>query len=307
VQEAHRDAGDVLVFRFWMDKGKTYPITDTLVVGGKTLAIKTSDDATFSVASGFDSTLNAHGIGDGSRFTVDATVSYASLGVSPGGKLTGFTVTSKSSSGDGDFMPGGCHNTLGDCVDTGGQSGTQYIAGGGSGSYTLRGTGYYLDLTGPSGTQAAQLGQDLSSPIMLNLANKFHRLDQTVTLTVSGADGVTAGFHSGDPSGASYKAPLTVKVNGDSGTILHLNLHGDRAGATGTLTITATSDLGGVNTVQVPYEVKQSSGATDATSGTGATDGQSTTDAGNSSKGSPAPAAPLAGLLLLALALRRRA
>ncbi|HUR60803.1 MAG TPA: hypothetical protein VM286_00360 [Candidatus Thermoplasmatota archaeon] len=301
LQERWDGAEDQLVFRFYLDVGTKGPYTDTLTLttpgGTKTLSVKSSDDKTFT-AAGFDSVGAKQAVpGEGTRFLLDATISRAHLGVNVGDALTNFRVVSYSGSAKGDEMPGQCTNTLGPCnaPDT-----DEYVAGGGTGKYTVRGPSYYVTLGGPSGTQVATAGQDLGTPIMLDLGNRFHRLAQTVTLSVDGADGVTAGFHVGEASGATYKQPLQVSLDGDAGTILHLNLHGDRAGAAGTLTITATTSLGGRAQVQVPYEVHEASPVGGEPT---ATHGHDTT-----SKGSPAPSAALAALLLLllGLALRRR-
>jgi hypothetical protein len=135
---------------------------------------------------------------------------------------------------------------------------------------------------------------------MLTLKNSLHRTAQAITVTATGADGVTAGFHAGgDGMHVEYKQQLDLALEGDASTVLHLNLHGDRAGASGTLTITATTDLGGRTQVQVPYTVADAGASPTG----GSTDGASSTP----SKGSPAPGALLVGLLLLGLALRRRA
>jgi hypothetical protein len=305
LQEKWDGTQDQLVFRFYLDVGKAGPFTDTLTLGtpagAKTLSIKSSDDKSFTNGGGFDSVGAVQAVaGEKSRFTVDATVSRATLGVSVGDALTGYHVESKSGSAAGDEMPGGCHNTVGDC--TAGAT-DEYVYGGGAGKYTVRGPSYYADLSGPTGPQAATAGKDLDTPIMLNLKNDFHRLAQTFTLSVEGADGVTAGFHAGgNGMGAEYKAPLDVALDGGAATVLHLNLHGDRAGASGTLTITATSDAGGRTQIQVPYTVQDAGTPAPTGDDTGATSGPAST-----SKGSPAPAAPLAGLLMLGLALRRRA
>jgi hypothetical protein len=301
IKEMYDGTQNVLVFRFTMDKGKSYPITDALTLttpgGPKTLAIRTTDDAGFTATGGFDSVGPAKPLNDGTRFTVDATVSFASLGVAPGDKITGFSVSSNGAAGAGDFMPGGCHNTLGDCVDTG-QSSGQYVAGNNPGSFTLRDpAATYATLDGPSGTQTAVAGKDLPSPIQIDLKNLLHRTPQAITIKAEGADGVTAGFHVGG-SGMdmmAYKPSVDVTLPGDGTTILHLNLHGDRAGASGTLTITATTDQGGRTQLAIPYMVSDA-----------ALPPQTTTDSGGGGKHSPAPAMALTGLLLLGLALRRR-
>lgn len=304
LKEVWDGSQDQLVFRFYLDKGTTPPFVDTLTLntpgGAKTLALQSNDDKTFTAASGFDSVSGTTHVSTGTRFIVEGTVSPAHLGVNVGDALTNYHVESKSNGNAGDEMPGGCHNTVGDC--TASNSG-EYVYGGGSGSYTVRGPSYYVTLTGPQGTQTATVGQDLPTPIQLTLANGFHHLSQSVTLGIGGADGVTAGFHSGDPSGAQYQPQLTLPLDGDTSTVLHLNLHGDRAGASGTLTITATTDKGGLTTLQVPYTVQDasaSSGSSDTSSS------QPATDSGSTSKHSPAPAAALVGLVLLGAALLRR-
>ncbi|MCA1810670.1 MAG: hypothetical protein LC623_01500, partial [Halobacteriales archaeon] len=177
---------------------------------------------------------------------------------------------------------------------TGGDASTVYTKP----DYTLRGPSYYAALSGPSGTQAATVGQDLPRPLMLTLKNSLHRTAQTITVTATGADGVTARFHAGgDGMDVEYRPQVDIALEGDAATVLHLNLHGDRAGASGTLTITATTDLGGRTQLQVPYTVQEA--------GAGTTSGTATSQ--ETSKGSPAPAALLLAVALLGAALRRRA
>lgn len=309
LQERWDGAQDQLVFRFFLDAGKTGPFTDTLTLatpaGERALSIRSSDGASFASAGGFEAVgpvehreKKADGSCCTTRFEVDATVARATLGLAVGDAITGFRVESKSGAAAGDEMPGGCHNTVGDCTAP---ANGEYIYGGGTGSYTVRGPGYYVRLDAPSGTQQATVGQDLARPITLDLRNLLRRTDQTVSLSVAGADGVAAGFHAGGTGmGVEYRPTLDVPLAGDAATALHLNLRGERAGASGTLTLTATTDLGGRAQVQLPYTVQEAASPT--STGGGATDAPTTT-----TKGTSAPAAALVGLALVGAALRRRA
>lgn len=295
-----QEVQDFLVFRFILDEGNPSagsPVTNVLTLNGpdgaKSLSIRTTDDRAFSNAGGFDSVEGAKAIGDGTRFAVLAKVRLSSLGASVGDKISGFALRSEVGGKAGDTMPGLCSNTVTPCAAASADASTVYTKP----DYTLRGPGYYAELTGPRTAQVATAGQDLATPIMLNLRNSFRNTAQTITITATGADGVTAGFHAGgDGMHVEYKPQVDLALEGGTGTVLHLNLRGERAGASGTLTITAATDLGGRTVLQLPYTVQDAGSATAAP-----------TTEPPTSKGSPAPAAALAALALLGAALRRRA
>jgi len=304
VQELSDNGADTMVFRFSMDTGVRYPITDTLTLsaGGvtKTLKMTTTDDHHFA-NTGWDSIGDAVPIAnEPTRFTVDAKITEAHLGVGPGQAITNFRVDSQSSLGAGDFMPGGCHQLSGDCAHTSAsdENGANYVAGGGSGSYTLRGTGYYLKVDDDG---AASVGVGEEHIVQLTLSNELRRTDQTVTGTLTGADGVTARFHDpGSPSGQGYSDSISVAVPKGGQNIVHVAVAGVTAGASGTLTLTFRTNLGGVTTHTVSYTVG-SGGSTD-----GGTDGGSAPPAAHKSPGA-GPAALLLATFALAVALRRRA
>ncbi len=296
IQERDLGSGLDLSFRFWFNKGATYPITDTLTfkAGGvaKTLAIKTINDQSFAVEAGFASVGAPHDIGDEGRFWVEATVKASALGIGVGTELKEFRVESKAGSNLGDFMPGGCKTSLGtDCAGT--DTSTRF-----SGVYTTRGASYYASLTAPSQTIQVAEGSD-SAIVNVEVVGQLAFSKQTITVSLQGLDGASGGFHHGahgdnDP----YEPTATVTLTGRQSTNLHLRLHGDQAGASGTLTLLLTTDLGGRTTATIPYTVTEPSAQTSSDGGhVGHT---------SSSKGSPAAAAPLVGLALLGLALRRR-
>ncbi|MHB8634424.1 MAG: hypothetical protein ACYDBQ_10765 [Thermoplasmatota archaeon] len=290
LKEAWDGAANQLVFRFYLDKGSAYPITDALALhtpaGAKTLSITTGDDATFQ-AQGFDSVASAQSLNDGTRFTVDATISYASLGVQVGDALTSFSVTSTGSKGEGDFMPGGCHNTVGDC--TAGDTG-EYVAGNIPGSFALTGPTYYGTLEGPTDTMVVAAASD--APLLLQLTNSLRSTTQAFTLSANPADGVTLGFHAGgDGTNIQYQPTATITLDGLQQSSVHVNFHGDRAQASGIANLTVTTDQGGRFQIEVPYSVS-AAGATPPTSSP-------------SGKHSPAPGVALV-LALAAFGLLRR-
>ncbi|HUR62959.1 MAG TPA: hypothetical protein VM241_00605 [Candidatus Thermoplasmatota archaeon] len=297
-EKADAASGELVVFRFTLDAGQTgatLKATTTFQAGGaqKSFSIQSTDNSHFTGSA--DQVLDARPLNDGTRFQVDAVLKLSSLG-SVGDRLGGFQVESVRGSTKGDLMPGTYKTPLG--TDGPAPANDPTCGCPRSVAYALQGPTYYLGLNPPSGTQMASNGQDLPVPIQLGLENKLNRA-QTITVTATGADGVTAGFHAGgDGMHVEYKPQAEVALGAqDRGTTLHLNLHGERAGTSGTLTITATSDLGGRTTVQVPYTVKEASADGDPAPATHE----------RTSKSSPAPAALLLGLALLGAALRRRA
>lgn len=305
VQEAwDGQLGNVLQFKLWMDKGKAGSITNTIKfsspAGSKSLAFSSSDNTHFT-GSGFDSVGTAQPINDGARFIVTGTVKLATLGLKVGDSISSFSVVSTGPSNDGDFMPGLCHNTVGDCLACTPQPRCEEVAYERP-KYGIRGPVQYISLDAPSTTQ--NVPTDGDGPIvMLQLGSLLPQSLQTVTLTVEGADGVTAGFHAGaDTGGAEYTPTAQLSLAAKQGSILHLKLTGTRAGAAGTLTVTATTDIGGRVQATIPYEVKEgavttSDPSTDAS--------QTTTTATTTTKGSPALLVPVVGFLLLGLARRR--
>ncbi len=294
VQEKANGEATTLVFRFWLDKGTTFPVTNTLTfqAGGaaKSFAIKTTNGQSYTVESGFDAVAAPKSVNDGTRSTVDASVDAAKVGAI-GTKLTSIKVESKSGSNLGDYMPGGCRNNLGECSGT--DQETRY-----STDYTLRGPAYYAKMDAPTTPIRVPAGGD-SQLTQITLTNSLSKSAQTLTLTLTGANGVSGGFHAGEPTSASqYTSTKQVALQGKQQTVLHLRLHGDTIDAAGTLTLTLTTDLGGRVVAQIPYEVVPSGSATDLPT--------TASSPATSSKGSPAAAAPLVALGLLAIALRRR-
>jgi hypothetical protein len=281
--------GDVAVFRLFLDHGKAGSHDDRLTFdspsGTKTFDYLTSDDQAFT-GKGFDAVTDAVPINDGSRFYVEGTVRLSSLG-NVGDPLAKFHVDALIDGKVGDYMPGGCNNTIGTCTHQDCSQGGCYERA----TYALRGPSYYAALTLNSpGTQSVGAGAE--SIVQLTLQNLLRNTHQTFQLQAAGAQGVQARFH--DPATGAYtdspSQPLDGSASASGGTTaVHLALTGQTAGAQGTLTITAVSDLGGVTTLQVPYTVTAQ-----------APSGSST------SKHSPASATPALTLLAVALLVRRR-
>lgn len=294
-------SGDLGVFRLFMDKGQSgshdVVISMGTPGGAKAYTVHSTDDSHFS-GSGFVSVGNAVPLNDGTRFTVDAAVRLSDLG-GPGAKLSGFKVDAKQNGAVGDFMTGGCHNAVGDCVHNSASDsdGGNFVKP----DYTLRGPTYYVSVDSP-GPQ--QVNLDDESLVQLDLKNELRATPQGVTLSVAGADGVEARFH--DPAaaqGSGYTETYRIDLKGGQSTFAHLALKGTTAGASGTLTLTATTDQGGRTQVTVPYTVG-SDGAGGETGSGGEPSSEPAKD-----KGSPLPAGALVALALLgsALVARRRA
>ena len=287
-------AGLELVVRFWFNKGTAFPLTDSVQFKAngfqKTLSIQSKDGQAYASESGFQSVGPVQSRGT-DRYSVDAVASFSSLGISAGQSLTDFRVESKSGSNLGDFMPGSCKANFGtDCtIDP---ETTRDV------DYTLRGASYYASLTAPSQTIQVAEGSD-SAIVNVEVAGQLASSKQTITVSLQGLDGASGGFHHGaHGDNEPYQSTATVSLTGRQSTNLHLRLHGEQAGTSGTLTLLLTTDLGGRTTAIIPYTVTEPSVQTSSEANhSGHT---------SSSKGSPAAAAPLVGLALLGLALRRR-
>jgi hypothetical protein len=299
--EKAASGGDLGVFRLYLDKGQsgTHAITVSLTTpaGARSYTVQSSDDSHFT-GSGFASVGNAVPINDGTRFYVEAAVHLSDLG-GPGAKVSGFKAEAKQNGAVGDFMPGGCHNTLGDCVHTSASDGE-----GGNferPDYTLRGPTYYASVNSP-GAQSVAAGDERI--VQLDLKNELRATAQAFSLSVSGADGVQARFH--NPSAATgegYSDTIQVDLKGGESTFAHLALQGQTAGASGTLTLTVSTDQGGRTQVSIPYTLTAGADTGGDTGSDGSSDGGSQTHAG---KGSPSPAGALVGLALLGSALLAR-
>ncbi len=297
-------AGHVLVFRFSLDKGKTYPVANTLTfsspAGIKTLSMKTTDDGAFQNNGGFDQISSIASLNDGNRFIVDGIVKASTLGLNLGDTLSAFKVESKANNNLGDFMPGGCKTSLGtDCpAPAPGSDTTSYSKP----SYALQGTGYYASLSGDGGSIQVPLNGD-SDTRQLQVSNLFSHKAQTIMVSVEGAEGVTAGFHVGASMDGEYQATADVGLPAKGTTSLHLRLHGAQEGATGTLTISLTTDQGGRSQLQIPYVVTAAAVDDNSMPSTH----ENTVDGTSSSNKSPAAGIALVGVLAIAAFLRRRA
>lgn len=289
VERHDASLGDVVVFRFYMDKGGSGARRDVLTLGTpsgqQTFSLTSSDAATFT-ATGFDAHTNAQSLSDGTRFAVEGTVKLGRLGA-VGQAIGPFKVEAYSGTQVGDYMPGGCNNSIGTCSAPSPDSDISYELR----SYTLAGPTHYLAVTVPDSTLDVPAGGSAGATI--DLRNRLTHTAQTVTVSAQAPDGATAGFHA---SGASHDATpeptVTLDLAAKGEGSVHLMVMGAREGATGTVTVVLDTDQGGHQTVQVPFRVT-AAGATSTTTSAHTT----------STKASPAPLAPLA---LLAAAFLRR-
>ena len=278
VQERHDPVlGHAVAFRFLMDKGAGGSQRVTLTMdGGRSFELATSDGAAFT-GTGFDRVGAAASLGDGTRFAVEAVARASSLGGS-GATLSGLKVEAAGGSGVGDFMPGGCNSAIGACIDAG-QSASQYIRP----AYPLRGAGYYVTLTGPAAAEAGGITE-------LGIRNDLRRSAQSVTLTAT--DG--AMFH--DAAGQE-KAAIKVELAGAQSATAHLLAKG----GSGTVTVTAVTDLGGRSTLTLPVTATATSSSTSSSGSSSSAPSPPATE----TKESPLPLLALV-VALLASALARR-
>ncbi|MEA3136217.1 MAG: hypothetical protein QOC71_498 [Thermoplasmata archaeon] len=313
VRERNDGGQDVVVFRLFLNGGKASDgLRDVLTLKAdgamKAFELRTTNNQDFqnTGADKFDSVSKAISINDGTRFVVEASVRRDSLGPVDG-KLTDFKVDAFRGSTSGDYMPGGYQSAIGPVADPQQSPATNRIAGclkpgtqqvEQSHCYRLRGPGYYIGADDP-GAQSVEAGSE--TIVQVSLHNQLRSTPQSLTLTVTGADGVRARFH--DPNAASgegYSDTMRIDLPGGGSTSTHVALDQGEDGASGTLTVTVTTDLGGLTQVQVPYSVVAGAAPADASPTGGSED---------DSKGLPGPA-PLVlalGLVAAALAARRRA
>ncbi|MEA3191560.1 MAG: hypothetical protein QOD77_2142 [Thermoplasmata archaeon] len=278
--------GDVVVFRFFLDKGTSGARRDTLSVGTpsgtQSFSLTSSDAATFT-ATGFDRSTNAQSLNDGTRFVVEGTVQLSKLG-SPGQTIGPFKVEAFNGNQVGDYMPGGCNNTVGTCPPQDPDADIAYELR----QYKLAGPTHYLAVTAPSATLDVPAGGEAG--VTFDIHNQLARTAQTVTVAAIPGAGVTAGFHA---SGASHDAPtqptatLDLAAKGDGN--VHLMVKGSQEGAKGVVKVWFDTDQGGHQSVDVPYRV--------------VAPGAASSSPGTTAKPAPVPLAPLA---LLAAALLRR-
>lgn len=308
VSERHEASGDVVAFRLVVccDDSGSGELKDTLTLkaGGQAKAFDfhTSDNQAFQ-GTGFLAVSKASA-GDGHRFILEGTVSLASLG-GVGTTLSDFAVEAAKGSTRGDVMPGcyysapaplgGQQSKVGEgsapaCTSGDAESGTPYTKTAG---YALRGPAYYVTVTPPAGT--TRVPADGEVTVDVRVANAIAAA-QDATVAVAGADGFTATW-----VGANGAAPAQLSLQQGDVRTAELRLRGDgHAAATGTLTVTVDTSLGGHSVHQVPYEIVAAAGTT--TQEDGSTDAPTS----HAPKDSPAPVAALLALALLALAAARR-
>ncbi|MCA1818719.1 MAG: hypothetical protein LC620_01480 [Halobacteriales archaeon] len=266
--------------------------------GAKSFTFTTSDGSHFTSGGGFERVSDAVSVHDGTRFYVDGWAKLSALG-KVGDRVSGFKVEAYTGSSVGDFMPGGCNNTIGTCQDpTGSMAADSYAKP----DYALRGPTYYASLDVPA--QTVQVGSGAESMEELTIVNSLADESQKITVTVEGADGVTARFHNpNDVSGGGYSDVASVELAARQQTIVHLALTGTTAGKHGTLTLTLTTSLGGRLVKQVQYQVVSGGGCMDGSmSGMTSMEGMATCPSTTTTKGKPSPPPGLAAIAL-ALAL----
>ena len=281
--------GDVVVFRFILNGGSgTLKDVLTLKAGSttKTFELHTTDNKDFSKSVGFASVSGPIGINDGDRFIVEASVRIADLGGATT-LLKDYRVDAYVGGSRGDYMPGGYVNGLG--VDnpnpSQGEVQTNFIRTNG---YVLTGPTYYTTVTLPP---VAKVAADGEAVIDVGLSNPFRNTGQLATVTVDGADGFTATW-----VGANGDAPAEEDLLKGGSATAELRLRGDgHPPATGTLTLTVTTSLGGRSVHSLPYEITAAQVADPTPTSGSAAD-----------KDAPVPAAALLAVGLLALARLRR-
>ena len=288
--------GDVVVFRFFLNGGSG-SLKDVLTLkadgAAKSFELRTSDNKRFE-GSGFDAVGPPVDLNDNGRFLVEASVRLSTLG-GPGVRLTDYRVEASSGAAKGDVMPGCYHNALDQRVPDSHCSGTaenpdtvHFVRTTG---YALTGPTYYATVTLPASVQVPADGEEV---VEVRLATPFRNTAQLATLTVEGADGFTATW-----VGANGAAPAEEDLLKGGSATAELRLRGDgHDPATGTLTLTVSTSLGGRSVHTLPYEIVGTPPPTGTPSG----------DPGGAggSKDSPPPAAALLSVGLLALARLRR-
>ncbi len=299
IQERWDGSRTNAVFRFLMDGGAAGPHKDTLTLTGpkgtQNLVMTSADGSRFAASGGFDSVSGPQPVGDGGRFFVEGMVALDKLGA-VGESISSIKVQAEAgTSGVGDFMPGGCHNTAlpPDCPAPLGNDPCYYSP---TTAYKLRGSSYYASLNAAS---PPELKVNSEQIVQLDIKSLLERSSQMTTLSVTGASGVTARFH--DPSagaGKGYSETLSFGLSAKQSYGAHLALTGLTAGAQGVLTVSLTTDVGGHVTIQVPYQVAGTSSTSSSAS--------SSTASTSAGKSSPGVEVPLLLLTALSAALARR-
>jgi hypothetical protein len=165
-----------------------------------------------------------------------------------------------------------------------------------SAGYRLKGSTGYVDITVEP---AGQVEAGEEKILDVALTNKLD-INQGVTVTVSGADGVKARFHDpGAADGGGYSDTLRAALSSRQKQTQHLAVEGSTQGATGTLVLDVTTDAGGHRRIEVPYEVIAGDGITTSHIHS---DGHSSHEAGPAVAAANVPAI----LLLAALAAMAR-
>lgn len=289
--------GHVVIVTLAVDLGapEGQALTDTVTFTAngatKTVVFRTTNDQTFTVDSaakvvGPQPLRSVDGQPDGTRFTVDAWFTRTHFGLAQGDRLEAFSVTARRGETRGDIMPGGAFDVLG--VERSGDTNTQRERP----FVEIRGPVQYVRLT-PEASVAVQEGE--TAFVNLQVRNLLNDMAQTVSYSADAPGDVETGFHVIGSSSTAYPATMDDAVNKGGTEDHHLAVTGVRVGS-GTITVTLTTDRGGLVMGEVAYEVVPAGTATDGP-GTGTpTDGEE----------SPGLGIPVLAALLAVAAVRRR-
>ncbi len=269
-------------FRFTLDKGQSGSHKLTLTYeapsGKKSFEVSTTDQTTFT--GGFDK-LAVSSANDGTRFTLEGTMTSEKAGLAPNAKLSNFRVEARRDGTLGDFMPGGYQGPLGAVQDPAqGDGPTNYVRP----EYQRRGTEYYVALSGPEAT-----GEGTTATVTLEVINALDAA-QTAKVTLS-SDVGKATFAGGGTE-------KTVDIARKGSATFDVEVEG---AATGKIFITVTTNLGGKLDRDRGFTITPSGGSDP----TGDPSGEIPVD--EPSKGAPLPPMGLLAIAILAaIAWRRR-
>lgn len=111
------ELGDVVVFRFFLDGGKGGAMSETLSFSSGQTAHAFRLDWSGGLSGDFDRVGPKVQLDDGTRFAVDATLAFATIGAAPGDVLSDFRVVAARDGLPGDHMPGGVQGPDGNVTD----------------------------------------------------------------------------------------------------------------------------------------------------------------------------------------------
>lgn len=261
--EAWRDGlGDAVVFKLILNGQGAATIRLDLTADGTARSYSwTTSGSAWS--GSFDRVHHQSDIGDGDRFALEGTLALSTLGVAVGAVLDDYTLTAVVGGDEGDHVPGYDGGPLGSCTDNFQRP-----------DYTTKGPVQYASVN----IRETEVSVDVGEERFLNVEaeNKLKDSVQTVTLTQSGGDGVLVRFHipsGGSDYSRSHEKELAKRGKPGDSTLIHLAVQGEEAGASGVITVTLTTELGGRVQDQVAYGVGAAAPPTDGADGTDDGDG----------------------------------